>query len=560
MPSPATQSATASSPALGADDAPPWTPSTKGINVTFNDNGMSRVFSLTSNTVYRLPRWLDGSGQGVEDDEASLIVLGRSFGHAKKPCVWASLAQMQTLVRHCGIPRKVMDYIMKYEILGGRPISATDWPLPQSPCTWHAVPVPNHSRGAHLTILVPAVDQILAFQMPALVDGSASPARSGPLKILLVVNETAMFKQASDVVQASRGQPAAQDTLNVLYGHLLAHLEGNVVLWSDSYGVHGSAAESNIAQVKRESEGILTPEAFTTLDESISRLEQLLDGMRRLEATTVYVSKLFAPAAERNLIRMENLDRTDALLALIHCGIQTLERRYNWSMFEKGTIVETVHVNNNRLARDNISELRRIAEQNLKDAAVFQKISLRVAQDSRQMKRLAYLNMAFLPSAMAAAFFSTPFMALDDTMSFKASGKLWMFFLLAGILTAATFATSVVWDRVEHGRMLSSSRLGADGNMDPSGEEAVEGSGGRHLEPNEQPVFTDHQDALLAFLDMMRRKESSASTSDGDGEGDGDGDGGSTAENGATTSGVEAVSELDNKGEGNGAGAVRRRG
>lgn len=68
----------------------------------------------------------------------------------------------------------------------------------------------------------------------------------------------------------------------------------------------------------------------------------MLDGMRRLEATAVYISKLFAPAAERNMVRMENLDRMDGLLALIRCGIRTLERRYNWSMIQKGTVSSDV--------------------------------------------------------------------------------------------------------------------------------------------------------------------------------------------------------------------------
>lgn len=140
-------------------------------------------------------------------------------------------------------------------------------------------------------------------------------------------------------------------------------------------------------------------------------------------------------------------------------------------------------------------------------------------------------------------------MALDDTMSFKALGKLWMFFLLAGILTAATFAMSAVWDRLEHGGM--SSRLGADGNMDPSAEEAVEGSSRRHLEPEEQPVFIDHEEDLLVRVYQQR------SPSSGNDEGD---DGSSPAENGATTSGVELVIGLGMEGEGNGAGTVRRRG
>lgn len=76
-----------------------------------------------------------------------------------------------------------------------------------------------------------------------------------------------------------------------------------------------------------------------------------------------------------------------------------------------------MHVNNNRLARENTIELRRIAQQNLKDAAGFQKLSFRVAQDSRQMKRLAYLNMAFLPSAMAAVSSFLPFSRTQSSAS-----------------------------------------------------------------------------------------------------------------------------------------------
>lgn len=246
MATPATQSATASSSASGAEDAPAWTPPTENINVTFDDAGKPKVYSLASNTVDSLAQWLDNRGQGVEDDEASLIVLGRKFEHVEKQCVWASLALTQRLVRHCGIPREIMDYIMKYEVFGSRPISATDLSLQQSPRTWHAVTVPTRGRGPQFGVRVQAVDQIVVFQMPALIDGAASPVRSGPLNILLVVDADVLFEKASNVVQASRGQFNVQDTLNVLYGHLLAHLEVALGVWRGMCLVAGVSTELNV--------------------------------------------------------------------------------------------------------------------------------------------------------------------------------------------------------------------------------------------------------------------------------------------------------------------------
>ncbi|KAF4944954.1 hypothetical protein FGADI_12298 [Fusarium gaditjirri] len=98
------------------------------------------------------------------------------------------------------------------------------------------------------------------------------------------------------------------------------------------------------------------------------------------------------------------------------------------------------------------SFLRRLDEQNSLEAEKLQVLTRKSAQDARDMKRLATLTMIFLPSTVVAAFFSTPFMSLDEGLNFKALSKVWILFLTSSIVTLLTFGVSWTWDAMARWR------------------------------------------------------------------------------------------------------------
>ncbi|KAK3191514.1 hypothetical protein K4F52_002329 [Lecanicillium sp. MT-2017a] len=94
------------------------------------------------------------------------------------------------------------------------------------------------------------------------------------------------------------------------------------------------------------------------------------------------------------------------------------------------------------LTQANNIAVRKLTEESQLGAQSMQKLTEQSLADARHMKHLAYLNMAFLPSAVIAAIFSTPFLALDDQLSFRAISRIWVLLLVCVACTALTFAMS----------------------------------------------------------------------------------------------------------------------
>ncbi|SPJ79823.1 uncharacterized protein FTOL_08214 [Fusarium torulosum] len=105
-----------------------------------------------------------------------------------------------------------------------------------------------------------------------------------------------------------------------------------------------------------------------------------------------------------------------------------------------------IQLNNSIFVRTNTISIRRLDEQNSLEAEKLRVLTRKSAQDARDMKRLATLTMIFLPSTVVAAFFSTPFMSLDEGLHFKALSKVWILFLTSSIVTLLTFGVSWIWD------------------------------------------------------------------------------------------------------------------
>ncbi|SPQ24101.1 e2669ade-b099-4ce4-8226-50c1a0827e6b [Thermothielavioides terrestris] len=96
--------------------------------------------------------------------------------------------------------------------------------------------------------------------------------------------------------------------------------------------------------------------------------------------------------------------------------------------------------------RENLISVRRIAESNDAQADELRKYAKESREDARDMKRLAFLTMSYLPSTVVATFFSTPFLDLDDNLEFKGLSKLWIVMVISVALTALTFVVSALWD------------------------------------------------------------------------------------------------------------------
>lgn len=63
---------------------------------------------------------------------------------------------------------------------------------------------------------------------------------------------------------------------------------------------------------------------------------------------------------------------------------------------------DIVKSNNSKFLRTNAIETRRVAERSEKESAVVQQLAKQSALDAKEMKRLAYLTMAFLPTTTVA--------------------------------------------------------------------------------------------------------------------------------------------------------------
>ncbi|AEO67392.1 uncharacterized protein THITE_2129301 [Thermothielavioides terrestris NRRL 8126] len=120
--------------------------------------------------------------------------------------------------------------------------------------------------------------------------------------------------------------------------------------------------------------------------------------------------------------------------------------------------------------RENLISVRRIAESNDAQADELRKYAKESREDARDMKRLAFLTMSYLPSTVVATFFSTPFLDLDDNLEFKGLSKLWIVMVISVALTALTFVVSALWD------LLSRMRERANENS----KEAAGGETARH--------------------------------------------------------------------------------
>ena len=64
----------------------------------------------------------------------------------------------------------------------------------------------------------------------------------------------------------------------------------------------------------------------------------------------------------------------------------------------------------------NTIEVRRIGQENQRSGDAMQQLAKQTATDSREMKRLAYLNMAFLPSAIVAVYHPTLIVQAADSV------------------------------------------------------------------------------------------------------------------------------------------------
>jgi hypothetical protein len=92
------------------------------------------------------------------------------------------------------------------------------------------------------------------------------------------------------------------------------------------------------------------------------------------------------------------------------------------------------------------------------------------------------------------AFFSTPFMTMDDGLSFKAWRKVWIFFLVSAIITTATFSVSLLWDKF-HLQEPSEKDTAAE-----TGEKVVLMEDRQFLEP---PIAAE-PDSTEILLDSLR--------------------------------------------------------
>ncbi|KAK4444780.1 hypothetical protein QBC34DRAFT_451772 [Podospora aff. communis PSN243] len=75
---------------------------------------------------------------------------------------------------------------------------------------------------------------------------------------------------------------------------------------------------------------------------------------------------------------------------------------------------------------------------------------VRAAQyDSYSMRTIAFLTLAFLPATFISALFSMSFFDFDaEPASWSVSGKIWIYFAIAGPVTLLTISTWIVWQKL----------------------------------------------------------------------------------------------------------------
>ncbi|KAF2827317.1 hypothetical protein CC86DRAFT_381353 [Ophiobolus disseminans] len=106
---------------------------------------------------------------------------------------------------------------------------------------------------------------------------------------------------------------------------------------------------------------------------------------------------------------------------------------------------------NTQLGAENL----KIAKETRRDNIIMLAIAKQGAQDSRTMRGIGWVTMAFLPATFVTSFFGMNFFeALENGANrppfFKESGKnVWVFFSIAGPLTVISLVWFFLWDRKE---------------------------------------------------------------------------------------------------------------
>ncbi|KAK1830702.1 hypothetical protein QBC39DRAFT_353043 [Podospora conica] len=67
--------------------------------------------------------------------------------------------------------------------------------------------------------------------------------------------------------------------------------------------------------------------------------------------------------------------------------------------------------------------------------------------DSYSMRTVTFLTLAFLPATFISALFSMSFFDLDDDMNWRVSGKIWMYFAIAGPVTLISLSVWFFWQK-----------------------------------------------------------------------------------------------------------------
>jgi hypothetical protein len=133
--------------------------------------------------------------------------------------------------------------------------------------------------------------------------------------------------------------------------------------------------------------------------------------------------------------------------------------------------MSTIQVNSLNYVRNNLIEMRRIAKASENQAAKLEQYVIESRRDAKDVNRLSFLTMAFLPTTALAVImhrgpyyivkiktkmyqtiFSMPFLTLDDNLEFRAIGRIWVFVIPSTLLTALVFAASFTWDIISSQR------------------------------------------------------------------------------------------------------------
>jgi len=75
-------------------------------------------------------------------------------------------------------------------------------------------------------------------------------------------------------------------------------------------------------------------------------------------------------------------------------------------------------------------------------------ISRAAQYDSYSMRSVAFLTMTFLPATFVSAVFSMSFFNYDPNLGWSVSGKIWVYFAIAGPVTAIAVGVWLVWQKL----------------------------------------------------------------------------------------------------------------